>query len=308
MSNPSILPSGSDIFLDHVGLFVPDFDASPDKLRRLGFMLTPFVAHVSAQGDDAEPAPSGTGNQCAMLREGYLEILGATADTPLARQLREQLARYPGVHLVAFAATEAEQQRQRLVDRGFEVQPLVHLQRPVRTPQGEQTARFSVLRLKPGTMPEGRFQFVTHHTPELVWQPIYQGGHRNGAEALTGVLICVDDVAEAAERFGRFTGLSPKTKNELAEIELPRGRLVFVTPRQLNVLRPNTDIPCMPYIAEISLRSRNLEETKHYLVSESVAYDSVADGELQIPPEEALGVGILFHHAGAIPWREAVTA
>ncbi len=52
-------------------------------------------------------------------------------------------------------------------------------------------------------MAEGRMQCLTHHSEEVVWQTRWLD-HANGAEALLDVVIAVEDVAEAAERFSRF--------------------------------------------------------------------------------------------------------
>src|SRR6202008_3161751 len=92
------LPLGDEIFLDHVGHFVPDPQAASDALARVGFMPTPG----SVPGDPAG-APTGTGNVCAMFGRGYIEVLFKTAATPLAAELDISMARYTGVHLTAFS-------------------------------------------------------------------------------------------------------------------------------------------------------------------------------------------------------------
>ena len=42
-----------------------------------------------------------------MFARGYIEVLFKTADTPLGRELDAGLARYPGIHLAAFAIADA---------------------------------------------------------------------------------------------------------------------------------------------------------------------------------------------------------
>ena len=115
------------------------------------------------------------------------------------------LARHGGVHLAAFAVADAADAHRRLAAQGFRLRPLVHMQRPVETGGAPGTAAFTLARLKPGEMPEGRIQILTHRTEHMVWQPRWLS-HANGALALTGVTIAVADVAEAAGRFARFTG------------------------------------------------------------------------------------------------------
>ena len=50
---------------------------------------------------------TGTGNVTAMFSRGYIETLFKTADTPIGRELDSAMARYPGVHLAAFAVADA---------------------------------------------------------------------------------------------------------------------------------------------------------------------------------------------------------
>jgi hypothetical protein len=74
-------------------------------LERCGFRLTPFTAQTNRV--NGKLVPAGTGNRCAMLRRGYVELLAATGDTALAHQLEERLMRHVGVHLAAFSSAEA---------------------------------------------------------------------------------------------------------------------------------------------------------------------------------------------------------
>src|SRR5262249_30457229 len=152
-----------------------------------------------------------------------------TADTPLGRELDAALARYPGVHLAAFAVADAAAAHARLAGEGFRMRPLVQMQRPVdtggagafsgkvdtgfpqkmrppREPTG--TAAFTLARVEPGEMPEGRIQILTHRTEHMVWQPRWLE-HPNGALGLVSVAIAVADPWEAGRRFARFTGRSP---------------------------------------------------------------------------------------------------
>ena len=56
-------PSGDQIFLDHVGWFVPDMEAAGRAFEALGFTLTPFVAQHNADPAGGPPNPAGTGNR-----------------------------------------------------------------------------------------------------------------------------------------------------------------------------------------------------------------------------------------------------
>src|SRR3954470_10078379 len=76
------LPIGEEIFLDHVGHFVPDPEAASRALVRAGFSPTPQSIQYNPDG-----SPTGTGNVTAMLPRGYAEVLFKTAPTPLAQEL-----------------------------------------------------------------------------------------------------------------------------------------------------------------------------------------------------------------------------
>ena len=99
------LPGQGQVFLDHVAHFAPIMEPAAEALERCGFHLTPFT--VQTNRVDGKPVAAGTGNRCAMFRRGYIEILVATSDTLLSRQLTERLARHIGIHLAAFSTADA---------------------------------------------------------------------------------------------------------------------------------------------------------------------------------------------------------
>src|SRR5256885_16015969 len=105
------LPPPGAVFLDHVAHFVPEMDAAAAALERCGFRLTPFTAQTNRV--DGKPVPAGTGNRCAMLRQGYVEILTPvptpSGDTELARQLPESIPDHLGLPLAPFPRAQPRQ-------------------------------------------------------------------------------------------------------------------------------------------------------------------------------------------------------
>src|SRR4029078_10213865 len=193
------LPVGDEIFLDHVGHFVRDPQAAAAALARAGFAPTPVSVQVAPDG-----GPTGTGNVCAMMTRGYIEVLFKTADTPLGREFESALARHSGIQLAAFAVADAAARHRRLGEAGFRTRPLAPFSRPVGTATGSAVASFTVARVEPGEMAEGRIQMLTHHTEDAVWQPRWLT-HPNGALGLASLVIAVADVDEAAARARRCT-------------------------------------------------------------------------------------------------------
>ena len=290
------VPDIGRVFLDHVGLFVADLDAAPATLTRLGFTLTPRAVHMNRDAGGQE-TPSGTSNHCAMFREGYLEILAATSDTPLAAQLDARLTRYPGAHLIAFAAADAADRHAMLAKTDLAPLPLVNLQRPIDIEGGTATGRFSVIRMPPDSMPEGRIQIVTHQTPELVWQPRYLT-HANGVEALTEVIVCVDDPAEAADRFSRLLARPTHISEGEGEVDLSRGRIRFLTRDRLADIVPDVTPPSLPFIAAAGFRCRDLAATGRFFTKHDIPIAQPDRTHIRLPAAEALGLTMLFRAAG----------
>jgi hypothetical protein len=250
------LPLGGEIFLDHVGHFVRDPQAATRALARAGFAPAPVSIQVNPDADGTERL-TGTGNVTAMLSRGYIEALFKTADTPLGRELEVALARHGGVHLAAFAVADAAVAHRRLAAAGFRMQPLLDMRRPVDTGALPGTAAFTLARLAPGQMPEGRIQILTHRSESMVWQPRWLE-HPNGALALTGIVIAVGDPEEATGRFARFTGREPARSASGQRIELDRGRVELVSADAFQRRLPEIPIPSLPFAGAYAVRVASL--------------------------------------------------
>ena len=251
------LPLGEEIFLDHIAHFVPDREAARAALGRAGFAPTPVSIQVSPDPTGGPPQPTGTGNVTAMFARGYVEILFKTAVTPLGRELDAALGRYPGLHLAAFAVSDAAATHRRLGEAGFCMQPLVSMQRPVDTEQGPDIAAFTIARLAPGQMPEGRIQSLTHRTERTVWQPRWLD-HPNGARGLAALTIAVADVDEAAARFSRFTGRPAEPCEGGQAIMLDRGRLDLMTADAFGRRFSELTIPSLPFMGACTIAVESL--------------------------------------------------
>jgi len=257
------LPLGEEIFLDHVGHFVRDPAAASRALARAGFAPTPMSIQVNPAPDGSERL-TGTGNVTAMLARGYIEALFKTADTPLGRELERALARHAGVHLAAFTVADAAAAHRRLAATGFRMQPLVQMQRPVDTGAAPGTAAFTLARLAPGEMAEGRIQILTHHSEAMIWQPRWLA-HPNGALALTRIVIAVADPQEAAARFARFTGRTATRALSGLSVALDRGCVDLVSAEAFARLLPEVAIPSLPFAGAYGIRVASLLRTDDLL-------------------------------------------
>jgi hypothetical protein len=238
-----------------------------------------------------------------MLRRGYLEILAATggADTPLARQLDRAVARYTGLHLIAFTIADAGAAHARLAAGGFEPQPPVHLRRPLALPDGgEAEVAFTVLRVAPDAMEEGRVQMLRQETPGLVWQD-HLLARDNGVDALGGILLCVGDPAAVADRFARFTGRDARGGGDYRVIDLDRGRLGFATVDRCRALLPGIAIPAIPFMVAVALRSNDPDVIRALCRARDISLlDDAGDGTVRVEPAAAAGAAIIVSGPDAV--------
>lgn len=258
-----MLPGGDAIHLDHLAHFVPDLEATAAALERMGFLPTPVA--VQQNRTEHGMVPAGMANRCTMLRQGYLEFLTAVSDTGLARQFHKAIARYTGVHLVAMGVDRPDAAFDALQQNGFAPTPPVNLTRPAPAPEGQEPpeARFTVIRVPPGTMPEGRIQILKHHTPDIVWQERFMA-HPNAVVSLEAVLMIVADAAATAARYGRFLNRQPETLGAGHSIvRFEHGCLVFVEPEALAATQPAIEAEGpLPRIAAYCVGSADVAETE----------------------------------------------
>jgi hypothetical protein len=281
------LPSPGSLILDHVSHFVPDLAAAARALEALGFAVTPESVHQTQDG------PAGTSNVCVMLEHGYLEFLtpySATpgADTPNARRVRASIQRYPGVHLACFGTPDAEGEQVRLQTHGFEPQPLVHLNR--RVPTGEM-ARFSVVIPSVQAMPEGRIQFVQHHTPEVLWRPQHLG-HTNNVVKLACVFVVAQDPVVAAARWAHFAALLPRPAGEFVHLPAARGHVLIGKRESWTTLLG--DAPAGPALAGCALECRDPTILISRCKLLGLALRKVRENLYAVSLPEALGGAWLF--------------
>jgi hypothetical protein len=235
-----------------------------------------------------------------MLREGYVEILTATADTELARQLCERIADHVGLHLAAFSSADAAAEHRRIAAAGFATLPLVDMRRPVATEGGSEDARFTIARIAHGSMPEGRVQFLTHHTEPLVWREGFLD-HPNGAQALTGLWIAAKDPAEPAARFARFTGREPRRAGEVTTIALDRGAVHIARPRDLRDAFGIGVAGTLPCFAAAQIAVANLADLETCLRAAGLYGRRVrlpsGDDAIALDLPATLGGAMVFHAA-----------
>jgi catechol 2,3-dioxygenase-like lactoylglutathione lyase family enzyme len=186
-------PSGLIPTLDHVVVLVYDqLDAMQAAYERLGFQLTPRGHHSL-----------GSSNNLAIFRDNYFELLGFEA---VKDRLRPELWQDPaGLTAIVFRPTSPEEVAQVMHERGVGAEEPVTFTRPVDTPDGSRDARFTIVRVPPRHIQNGRSFFCYHHTPKLVWRPEWQA-HPNGATNVVEFVISAPDPRKTAAVYDAIFG------------------------------------------------------------------------------------------------------
>src|ERR1700693_6541371 len=110
----------SGVALDHVGVVTRDLAALASQYERLGFTLTPL----------ARQADGRIGNRCAMLHRSYVELLAVVDPNAGSATLDRFLARYAGIHILAFAIDDPLAALARLRWAGIQRPSVAQLGRP----------------------------------------------------------------------------------------------------------------------------------------------------------------------------------
>ncbi len=266
--------------LDHVGVGARDLAALAATYERLGFTLTPVARHRG----------KATWNRCAMLTQGYLELI-APADPAIPDRLHGQLDRYEGLVIVAFGMADTAGNLARLHRAGFNDVTMTPLERPVdeADPNGP-IARFERLVLPDA--PEGTIQLVKHLTPEAISQPRFTH-HPNAAAALAEVVVAVPDPAETAARFSRLAGF-PVVPDAVAgfALPLPRGRVRIVPPDAVGRIYPGVTTSAIPCIAGFTVATADRCAALRPILA-GLDHAPCGEGAL-VAPAHAGGAALLF--------------
>ncbi len=291
---------GTATVLDHVGVCARDLPPLVAAYEKLGFTLTPVAQQSGRRAPDAPLEPFGTGNRCAFLRHGYIELLAILDPALFDNQLGRFLARYEGLHICAFGTTDAEANLARMQAAGIAIPGIAWLERRVE-PDDPRLARFA--RLPFPDAPEGRVQIIQHMTPELVWQDRWMT-HANRADALLALVMATAAPAETATRLSRLTGL-PFTPDPLGGFRItlpgaeraagPRSPAMQTTVRVLDAdaipaLFPGVVPPTLPFMAGMLVRTDDANAAVRALGLPLVA---APDG-LMVPPAQAGGAALVF--------------
>ncbi len=279
--------------LDHVALVTPNLNGSKEDYQRLGFQLTRESAHRGKLTPDGPVEPWGSGNRCAMFRQGYFEILGIV-DAKLPHDRFRALAdRIHGVGLIALGCERAEELYRSRKERVQGLKPPVEIGRDVPIGlDGDQTkpGLFRIVRAESEAFPEAELFFIEHATPDVLWQKSLLD-HPNGVQSLSGITVCSELPEETADRFERLT-LREREEGEV-RFELDEGSVEFARVDEIAARFKDVVLPAVPCVAAVTLTVSDVGETRRYLKDNSVTPHPAGDG-VWVRPERTGGVVLHF--------------
>ncbi|NIA67884.1 VOC family protein [Pelagibius litoralis] len=279
----------SEMDLDHVAVVVGDLDRAERNYTRLGFQLTPRSSHKGPVAPDGEIGPWGSGNHCAMFRQGYLELLGITDADLYKAHIDRRLARYEGLHLIAFGTDDAGTTAAALGAKGVRISAPAQLGRDVPYGEGTRPGKFSIANLDEALYPEADFIVIEQQTRGVLWQPALME-HPNGALSLESVTLCCSDPDDLVARLTPALG-GPRN----GRFDLTPGVLAIISAKDLADRLPDCAPPgALPCVVATAIGVRSLRQTEDWLVQNDVPLLSTNNGCLRVGSETGCGAVIEF--------------
>ncbi len=272
-----------DAQFDHAIILTNRLEAGVAALERLGFRPTP-------PGDHGEAL--GTQNVTVVLPDGmtYFELLAIRAPVPRNKDKRAALAEH-GNHLYGLAIKAEVAELYDLLDAlgAADGEPF-EFAREVDLPDGPREASFTILPLKPDTLP-GLYGFVCeHHTPEVVWRADYLA-QPNGALRIIGLWGVADDLHELIKAWQRPFGASVTREDDRMTAELGITNLRYLT-REAWAERFETEIAPGARLVALEFEVADIHALEALFRKNGVAWRQV--GRHLAVVDETLGTMFLF--------------
>ncbi|MEI2417985.1 VOC family protein [Orrella sp. JC864] len=263
-----------ELGLDHAGLALKDLERGRAAYEKLGFTLSPRSVHAGALTPGGPVVPWGSGNHCAMFGRGYFELIGLI-DEQLPSSVKNLVARYQGLHIVALDCESADQAYAALREAGVAAAEPAALERDAAYgPDNAQVrrARFRNIHLDGQAYPEARWIVIEHCTRDVLWQP-HLTEHPNGVQGLAAVYFAADDPQASARRLARLAG-EPRRVGQAYHFALRRGALWLMDPDQMRQAVPVLADEPVHRVAAACFEVRSLAHLQAYLDGQGVPHSA----------------------------------
>lgn len=164
----------------------------------------------------------GSMNRLITLDTSYIELLGWPANT---EPRRKEIANQPlGLDALVFRSNDAYATRRRLIERGYAMNEVQRLERPLQFHGEAGLACFDTLRFAQQPVGGLRMYFCQHLTPQYVWDP-HVMQHANGVHDLHEIEVAAPDAGAVANVLADLTNGSARQQGADIVIDLPNLRL-----------------------------------------------------------------------------------
>jgi len=260
--------------LDHVGLAIANLQSAESAFQRLGFRLSPISMHAGATTPGGPVVPWGSGNRCAMFKQGYLELLGLV-DRALPSNVKGMLDLYEGLHIVALDCADAMRAHPALVRAGVVANAPVELERDATFGLHDESVRRAMFRnvyLDPKVHPEARFIVIEHVTRDVLWQE-HLLDHPNGAQSLEAVYLVVPDSASSAKRLQPLLG-AHHIVDRAYRFDLEHGAVWILDEQTMRSVCPVLGVSPAQRVAAACIAVRSLAALRDYLDDRDVPFST----------------------------------
>lgn len=276
--------------LDHVIIAVKDLASAAKTFERLGFRLTPRGLHEG----------KGTGNNCIMFANAYVELLGVVDPAQAKGRLATMVAdRGEGGIGIAYGADNADETAKSIRATGIAVENPNELSRPLNLDGERMLVRFSNVML-PKLQPAGLLQFVcTHLTPNLTRARHEWNLHASGAIRLTGVTVAAEDINTPLADWQKLFGEERITHGDSVHtVALDNLTLSLMTPQTLETRfgKGVVGLPKLPAVAALTFAVHEPDAASAMLDAAGIPFVE-SEGRLIVPAKDAHGVAIVLEES-----------
>lgn len=289
--------------LDHIVATSRDADYACATWERLGFTLTPRGFH-----------PFGTMNNLVVFRRTFYEFLSlcdperfevavARGDLPprLAALTRVALETRDGPSLLALTPEDPDADLAAVEARGIAVSEPMQFKRPVRLPDGRDTAAaVTVHFLDDPAYDEAPVFSSQQHVAGAIWVPAWQQ-HPNGALDICEAIYSAPRPRELAAHFVRLLGPPSTDSDDRIVFDAGPGRIVIGSPEWCG--QRFADVGGSGFLPGAALEGLSIEIADLGNVEELLRKGGVpfalTNGAIQVGRDDAAGVLLEFSETTA---------
>ncbi|WNR46803.1 VOC family protein [Paenibacillus roseipurpureus] len=274
--------------IDHIGIVGSNLESMINAFAKLGFHTT-GVTSLDLGDTNDQPASQ---NAHFVFNFGYMELIASKGTDHLA----DYVQKYEGMHILAMASGQAQASFEIFKRNGLDPGKVFLSTRYAAHGERTGTAAFEWFGFNEQTFPEGLVCVVQHHTPELIYQPkrIVQP---NGVYGLVEVLLLVNDLDEAIERYAQMSYVNCQV-NPLKDTPTWCEKLTILNTDGIRLRFPGLVTKASTGFLGIVLAVNDLGLVKDILRTSGVVFHLGLQGDVWVQPNDAAGCLVVFRELG----------